>query len=85
MRQYCLHLAYFAALHRLRNADANAQVDVVMEEEYVMALPEHDQFKDLHGGMLQDFPKVTLGRISTYLSQFEKVFEEKCKALYEER
>ena len=52
--------------------------------EYAMSLPEYASYKDIHGGMLSTFPKVTFERVATYLAEFQKILDEKCKSLYEE-
>lgn len=56
-----------------------------MEPEFTMVLPSHDLYKDLHGGISKQIPQLTVGRIESYLQQFDKTLDEKCKALYKER
>jgi hypothetical protein len=54
--------------------DANATTS--NEAEKVMLTPPMSTYKDLHGGMKDDFPAVTQERLDDYLSLFDKQFEE---------
>ena len=50
-----------------------------------MSTPESGQYKDLHGGMMDTFPKVTEARIEEYLTASDKKLDNKSKAMYKER
>ncbi|XP_041366048.1 uncharacterized protein LOC121381032 isoform X1 [Gigantopelta aegis] len=62
---------------------AGAQVEP--ESEFSMTLPPSSSYKDLHGGMTQNIPNVTVARLKEYLDQFSKNLDEKIKDLYKER
>ncbi len=75
---------FLTYLYRLETNDADSRVDQV-GAEYAMSLPEYTSYKDIHCVMMSTFPKVTFERVATYLAVFQKILDEKCKYLYEER
>ncbi|KAG1714000.1 hypothetical protein GQR58_001851 [Nymphon striatum] len=75
--------SFLGMLCRLEFLDATDQIDTV-DAQFSMDIPETSQFKDLHGGMVDSFPALTLDRIVDYLSQFDKKLEDKSKAMYKE-
>ena len=53
--------------------------------EFNMVLPATDSYKDLHGGMVSQFPVVTIERLQEYLDQYDKKRDAKTKLMYSER
>ena len=75
---------WFLYCCRLQFLDVNQSTkNDITTDNFAMTLP--DNYKDLHGGMVKDFPKVTEARVTEYLSGFDKQLEEKSKAMYKER
>jgi len=56
--------------------------DLIMDT-FIMTVP--DDYKDLHPGIVKEFPNVTEARVAEYLSGFDKQLEEKSKAMYKEK
>ena len=44
-----------------------------------------ETYKDLHGGMKDSIPKITMGRLNNYMAQFAKGFDDKCQDMYRQR
>lgn len=55
------------------------------EVEFQMSLPPLSAYKDLHAGMRENLPTITVGRLNDYLGQFNKPLDNKVKDLYNER
>lgn len=72
---------------RLNLLDVNqpAKNDLAEDKEFCMTLPQSSYYKDLHDGMVNTFPTLTVARVGDYLDQFDKKLDEKRKAMYRER
>ena len=55
------------------------------ECSYSMTLPQTIDFKDLHGGMVENFPNFTMERLEEFLDQYDQKLDKKIIAIYNER
>ena len=62
-----------------------SNVPAAPDPEFHMDLPGAQTYKDLHGGMMDSLPPVTLDRVKDFFEACDKGWDSKFQELYEER